>query len=41
VLHVHHNLLSKCPPDEITKIYSKPVALGQCRKWLSLQLQQA
>lgn len=41
VLHVHHNLLSNCPPEAIKKIYSKPVALGQCRNWLNLQLKHA
>lgn len=38
---IHHNLLSNSPPDKITKVYSKPEALGQCRKWLSVQLQHA
>jgi chorismate mutase/prephenate dehydratase len=34
----HQNLLSNSPPDQIKKIYSKPVALSQCRKWLSVQM---
>lgn len=35
---IHHDLLSNAPADQITRIYSKPEALSQCRKWLSVQL---
>jgi chorismate mutase/prephenate dehydratase len=38
LIHIHHQLLSNSEPDRITKIYSKPEALAQCRKWLSVQL---
>ena len=41
LINVHHNLLSNCPPEKIKKIYSKPEAFAQCRKWLSVQLRQA
>jgi len=39
LIHIHHNLLSNSPPDQLTRIYSKPEALSQCRRWLSVQLQ--
>lgn len=35
---IHHDLLSNSPVDQIKRIYSKPEALSQCRKWLSVQL---
>ena len=38
---VHHNLLARCPRNEITEIYSKPQALSQCRDWLSKNMPQA
>jgi chorismate mutase/prephenate dehydratase len=41
LISIHHNLLSNEPPEKITRIYSKPEVLAQCRKWLSVQLQQA
>ncbi|MFA9478177.1 prephenate dehydratase [Phycisphaerales bacterium AB-hyl4] len=41
LINIHHNLLSNAQPDQITRIYSKPEAIAQCRKWLSVQLQQA
>lgn len=41
LITIHHNLLSNSPPEQIKKIYSKPEALGQCRKWLSVQLKHA
>jgi chorismate mutase / prephenate dehydratase len=41
LINIHHNLLANCPPEKITKIYSKPVALAQCKKWLSGQLPDA
>ncbi len=34
-LRIHHNLLAKCPRNEIQEIYSKPQALSQCRDWLA------
>ncbi len=41
LINIHHNLLANDPPEKITKIYSKPEALGQCRKWLNVQLLHA
>ncbi|MEM1108372.1 MAG: prephenate dehydratase [Planctomycetota bacterium] len=35
---IHHNLLSRYPLDQITRVYSHQQALGQCRRWLSAQL---
>ena len=39
LINIHHNVLSKVPFDQVRKIYSKPEALGQCRKWLAAQRQ--
>jgi len=41
LIYVHYNLLANSPPEEIKAIYSKPEALSQCRKWLSVQLRHA
>lgn len=41
LINIHHNLLANDPPEKVTKIYSKPEALAQCRKWLSVQMLQA
>jgi len=41
LINIHHNLLSKFPPEQIKRIYSKPEALSQCRRWLSVQLREA
>ena len=38
---LHHNLLANDPPEKVTKIYSKPEALAQCRKWLAVQMLHA
>ena len=40
-LRIHHNLLAKCPRDEIQEVYSKPQALSQCRDWLAKHLPTA
>lgn len=37
-LRIRHNLLSKCPRDQIQEVYSKPQALSQCRDWLAKHL---
>ncbi len=37
-LRIHHNLLARCPRDEIQEVYSKPQALSQCRDWLAHHL---
>ena len=36
-LRIRHNLLSHCDAPQIKRIYSHPVALGQCRQWLYAQ----
>jgi chorismate mutase/prephenate dehydratase len=41
LINVHHNLLSKAQPEAIKRIYSKPEALAQCRRWLSGQMSTA
>lgn len=41
LLPIHHNLLARCPREDIRTIYSKPQALSQCRGWLSLHLPHA
>ncbi|MDA1055320.1 MAG: prephenate dehydratase [Planctomycetota bacterium] len=40
-LRIHHNLLAKCPRNEIREVYSKPQALSQCREWLAKHLPTA
>lgn len=40
-LAVHHNLLAKCEPLEIRRVYSNPQALSQCRNWLSKNVPNA
>jgi len=37
-LPIHHQLLARCSRDEIRTVYTNPVALGQCRKWLATNL---
>ncbi len=34
LLKIEHNLLARCPREQIRKIYSHPQSLGQCRQWL-------
>lgn len=41
LINIHHNLLANCPPEQIKRVYSKPEAFAQCRKWLSVQIRQA
>jgi chorismate mutase/prephenate dehydratase len=40
-IHIHHNLLARCPRSEISEIYSKPQALSQCRDWLARNMPQS
>ena len=40
-LEINHFLISKSSISEITKVYSKDNALGQCRQWLSKMLPDA
>ncbi|MGE3780133.1 MAG: prephenate dehydratase [Pirellulaceae bacterium] len=37
-LRIRHNLLAKCPRDQIQEVYSKTQALSQCRDWISKHL---
>jgi chorismate mutase/prephenate dehydratase len=37
-LRIRHNLLAKCPRDEVQEVCSKPQALSQCRDWLAQHL---
>ena len=40
-INIHHQLLSNSPVEKITRVYSKPEAMAQCRGWLSQQLHTA
>jgi chorismate mutase/prephenate dehydratase len=40
-LPIEHCLLSNCPLSEVTAVYSKDQALGQCREWLRRNLPEA
>ncbi len=40
-LEIAHHLISQSPLAQITKVYSKDQALGQCRKWLHRHLPHA
>jgi chorismate mutase/prephenate dehydratase len=35
VIEIHHNLLAKCPREQVQEVYSRPQAISQCRNWLS------
>jgi chorismate mutase/prephenate dehydratase len=35
MIEIRQTLLANCPPNEITRIYSKPPVFAQCRRWLS------
>lgn len=37
-LRIHHNLLARCPREEIQELYSRPQALSQCRNWIAKHL---
>jgi len=38
ILDVSHNLLAKCPKNNIKRVYSNPQVFGQCRIWLQENL---
>ncbi len=38
LLEIHHNLLAKCPPEEIRVLTSKPEIFAQCRSWISTSM---
>ncbi len=40
LVHIHHNLLANCSPENVTAVASKPEIFAQCRNWLSTSLQQ-
>lgn len=40
-LEIAQNLFSRSPLEEITRVYSKDQALGQCRRWLQAHLPHA
>ncbi len=40
-LRIHHYLLGRCPRGQVRRVYSKPQALSQCRRWLAQHLPQA
>jgi len=40
-LEINHFLISRFPVSEISKVYSKDNALGQCRQWLTRMLPDA
>jgi chorismate mutase/prephenate dehydratase len=31
---IHHNLLARCPLEQVDRIYSKPEVFAQCQRWL-------
>ncbi len=32
---IHHNLLARCPLEQVQRVYSKPEVFAQCQRWLS------
>jgi chorismate mutase / prephenate dehydratase len=38
VLSISHHLMSRSPLEQVTKLYSNPVALAQCRQWVARNL---
>jgi chorismate mutase/prephenate dehydratase len=38
ILPIHHQLLACCPREQIRTVFTNPVALGQCRRWLAANL---
>jgi chorismate mutase/prephenate dehydratase len=40
-MKIEHHLLAMCPQADVRRVYSKPQALSQCRKWLATHVPQA
>ncbi|MEO0416182.1 MAG: chorismate mutase, partial [Verrucomicrobiota bacterium] len=41
MMPIENNLMSKCPREEITKIYTHPQVIAQCRAWLQKNFRDA
>lgn len=41
LVEVNQTLLANCAPEAIVRVYSKPEAFGQCRRWLASHLPDA
>ena len=41
LLNVHHHLISKYSLEDIRKIYSRPIALAQCKEWIMKNMPNA
>lgn len=41
LLEIHHNLMAKCPREQVQEVYSRPQALSQCRNWLTKHMPSA
>jgi chorismate mutase/prephenate dehydratase len=41
ILEIHQNLMGRCKIEEVKRVYSKPEAIAQCRRWLSEHLPHA
>ncbi|HLI25776.1 MAG TPA: prephenate dehydratase [Chloroflexota bacterium] len=37
-LGIHHQLVARVPRERIRRVFTNPVALGQCRRWLAANL---
>ncbi len=40
-LDIHHHLMSRSAIEDITTVYSNPMAFAQCRRWLAANLPRA
>jgi chorismate mutase/prephenate dehydratase len=41
LIPIHHHVLSRSEPAQITRVYSRPEVFEQCRTWLSTNLRDA
>lgn len=41
LLPIRHNLMAKCPRDQITKLYSISQVFAQCRQWVQVNMPRA